>query len=71
VCETSFTLREEWSFENKGLKRLFGPKREKVTEEWRKFHNEELHSLYSSLHITVIIKERWTGHVAHMGEIRN
>jgi hypothetical protein len=51
-CETwSLTLREEHSlrvFENKVLRRIFGPKRDEVTGEWSKLHNEELHNLYSS-----------------------
>jgi hypothetical protein len=55
------------------LRRIFGPKRDKVTGEWRKLHNEELHDLYSSLSILRIIKSRrmrWAGHVARM-EKRN
>jgi hypothetical protein len=52
VCETwSLTLREEHRlrvFENRVLRRIFGPKRDEVTGEWRKLHNEELHNLYSS-----------------------
>jgi hypothetical protein len=51
-CETwSLTLREEHRlrvFENSVLRRIFGPKRDEVTGEWRKLHNEELHDLYSS-----------------------
>jgi hypothetical protein len=51
-CETwSLTLREEYRlgvFENRALRRIFGPKRDEVTGEWRKLHNEELHDLYSS-----------------------
>jgi hypothetical protein len=60
-------------FENRVL-RIFGPKRDEVTEGWRKLHNEELHNLYSSLSILRIIKSRrmrWTEHVAGMGEKRN
>jgi hypothetical protein len=57
------------------LRRTFGPKRDEVTEEWRKLHNEELHDLYSSLSIIRIIKSRgmrWAGHVARiMREKRN
>jgi hypothetical protein len=52
------------------LRRIFGPKREEVTGEWRKLHNEELRDLYSSSNIIRIIKsrrKRWTGHVARMG----
>jgi hypothetical protein len=51
------------------LRRIFGPKRDKVTEGWRKLHNEELHSLYSSPSIIRMIKSRrmiWAGHVARM-----
>jgi hypothetical protein len=55
------------------LRRIFGPKREDVTGDWRKLHNEELHNLYSSLNIIRIIKSRrtrWAGHVARIGEKR-
>jgi hypothetical protein len=61
-------------FDNRVLRRIFGPKRNEVTEEWRKLHNEELHKLYSSPNIIRQIKSRrmkWVGHVAHMGEGRN
>ena len=60
-------------FENGLLRRIFGPKRDKVTGEWRKLHNEELKGLYSSPSIVRVIKSRrmrWAGHVAHMGEGR-
>jgi hypothetical protein len=56
-------------FENRVLRRIFGPKRDEVTGEWRKLHNEELHILYSSPNIIGIIKSRrmrWVGHVARM-----
>jgi hypothetical protein len=73
-CETwSLTLREEHRlrvFENMLLRRIFGPKRDEVTGEWRKLHNEELHDLYPSLSIIKIIMSRrmiWAGHVARMG----
>jgi hypothetical protein len=76
-CETlSFTLREEHIlrvFENRVLRRIFGPKRDEVTGGWRKMHNEELHGLYSLPSIVRVIKARrmrWAGHVAHMGEVR-
>jgi hypothetical protein len=55
------------------LRRIFGPKRDEVTGEWRKLHNEELHALYSSLNILLVIKSRrmrWPVHVARMGEER-
>jgi hypothetical protein len=61
-------------FENKVLRRIFGPKRDEVTGEWRKLRNEELHDLYSSPSIIRIMKSRrmrWAGHVAPMGEKRN
>jgi len=45
-------------FENRVLRRLFGPKRKEVTEEWRKLHNEELNELYSSLNIVRVIKSK-------------
>jgi hypothetical protein len=76
-CETwSLTLREEHRlkvFENRVLRRVFGPKRDEVMGEWRKLHNEELHSLYSSPDIIRQVKSRrmrWAGHVARMGEER-
>jgi hypothetical protein len=60
-------------FENRVLRRIFGRKRDEVTGEWRKLHNEELRDLYSSPSIIKIIKlrMRWAGHVARMGEKRN
>jgi PAS domain-containing protein len=61
-------------FENRVLRRIFGPKRDEVTGEWIKLHNKELHDLYSSPSIIRIMKARrirWTGHVARMGENRN
>jgi hypothetical protein len=61
-------------FENRVLRGIFGPKRDEVTGDWRKLHNEELHNLYSSLDIIRMIKSRrmrWGGHVARMGEKRN
>ena len=60
-------------FENRVLRRIFGPKRDGVTGEWRKLHNEELNDLHSSPNIVRVIKSRrlrWTGHVARMEEGR-
>ena len=75
-CETwSLTLREERKlrvFENM-LLRIFGPRRDVVTGEWRRLQNEELNDLYSSPNIVLVIKSRrvrWAGHVARMGEER-
>jgi hypothetical protein len=61
-------------FQNRVLRKIFGPKRDEVTGEWRKLHNEELRDLYSSPSVIRIIKSRrmrWVGRVAHMGEKRN
>jgi hypothetical protein len=73
-CETlSLTLREGHRlrvFENRVLRRIFGPKRDEVTRERRKLHNEEIRDLYASPSIIRIIKSRrmrWAGHVAQMG----
>jgi hypothetical protein len=58
-------------FDNRMLRRTSGPKRDEVTGEWRKMHNEKLHNLYSSLNIIRTIKSigmGWAGHVARMGE---
>jgi len=70
---SSLTLREECRlrlFENRVLRRIFGPRRDEVTVERRKLHNEELNDLYSSTNIVRMIKSRrmrWAGHVARMG----
>jgi hypothetical protein len=76
-CKTwSLTLREGQGlrvFENRVLRRIFGPKRDDVTGEYRKLHSEELHKLYSSPNIIRQVKSRqmrWAGHVTRMGEAR-
>ena len=60
-------------FENRALRRVFGSKRDEVTGEWRKLHNEELRDLYSLPSIVRVVKSRrmrWAGHLVHMGEGR-
>jgi hypothetical protein len=60
-------------FENSVLRRIFGPRRDKVMGEWRRLHNEELNDLYCSPNTVRVInsrKMRWAGHVARMGEER-
>jgi hypothetical protein len=76
-CETwSLTLKEESRlrvFENRALRKVFGPRRDEVTGEWRKLHNEELNILYSLPNIVRVVKSRrmrWAGPVARMGEGR-
>ena len=78
VYETwSLTWREERRqrvFEKRVLRRIFGPKKDEVTGEWRKVHNEELSDLYSSPNIVRVIKSkrvRWAGHVARVRERRD
>ena len=76
-CETwSLTLREQRRlrvFENRVLRRVFGPKGDEVIGDWRKLHNEELHDLYPLPNIVRVVisrRMRWAGHVARMGERR-
>jgi hypothetical protein len=60
-------------FESRVLRRIFGPKRDEVTREWRKLNNEEFNELYPSPNIVRVIKSRrigWMGHVARMEEER-
>jgi len=66
-----FTNRKLRVFENMVLRKIFGPRKDEVTGEWRRLHNEELNDLYSSPNIVRVIKSRrtrWAGHVARMGE---
>jgi len=66
-------LREERRprvFENRELRRIFGPKRNDVTGEWRKLHNEELNDLYPIVRVIKSRRMGWVGHVARMGERR-
>jgi len=76
-CETwSLTLREERKlrvFEKTVFRRIFGPRRDEVTGEWRRLHNEELNDFYSAPNIVRVIKSRrmrWVGHVTRMGDER-
>jgi len=74
---TLLTFREERRlkvFENRVLRRIFGPGRDEVTEEWRKLHNKELNYLYCSPNIVRVIKSRrmrWAGHVACVGGVES
>ena len=77
VCETwLLTLREERTvrvFENRVLRIIFGPKRDKIIGAWRKLHKEELNDLYSSpsiVHVIKLSRMRWVGHAAHTGDRR-
>jgi hypothetical protein len=73
----SLALREEHRlrmFENRVLRRIFGPKREEVEGCWRRLHNEELHNLYASPNTVRVIKSRrirWVGYVEHVVEMRH
>ena len=74
-CETwSLTMREERKlrvFDKMVLRRIFGPRRDEVTGDWRRLHNKQLNDLYFSPNIVRVIKSRrmrWAGHVARMGE---
>jgi hypothetical protein len=76
-CKTWSLTKEERRlrvFEKRVLRRIFGRKRDEVTGEWRKLHNEELHDMYCSPNIVRVIKSRkkiiWAGHVVRMGERR-
>jgi len=73
-CETRLlTLREEHRlrvFENRVLRRIFGPKRDKVTGEWRKLHNEVVSSLPNIFWVIKLRRMKWAGHVARMGARR-
>jgi hypothetical protein len=70
-------LRKEYRlrmFENRTLRRIFGPEREELAGGWRRLHNEELHNLFASSDIIRVIKsrmKRWVGHVLCVGEMRN
>jgi hypothetical protein len=76
-CETwSLTLREKRMlsvFENRVLRRIFGPKRDGITGEWRRIHKKEIYALYFSVNISLVIKSRrlrWVGSIACKGEGR-
>jgi len=76
-CETWYLTFEGGKllrvFENRVLRRIFGPKMDEVKCEWRKLHNEELNDLFTSPNIVQVLKSRrmsWAGNVAHMGERR-
>ena len=76
LSSSSLTLREERRlrvFENRVMRRVFGPKRDEVKGEWRKLHKEKLRDFYSLPNIVRVVKSRrmrWAGHVARMGEGR-
>jgi hypothetical protein len=72
-AKLGFTLKEEHMLrvlEYRGLRRIFGSKRDEATGEWRKLHNEELNDLYFLPNIVWVVKLRimiWVGHAVHMG----
>ena len=73
VCVHGWEERRLRVFENRVLRRVFGPKRDEVTGKWRKLHNEEVNDLYSLPNIVRVVisrRMRWAGHVARMGEDR-
>jgi len=76
VRHKKLTLREERKlrvFENRVLRKMFGPRRDEVPGDWRRLHNDELNDLYSTPNIVRVIKSRrmrWAGHVARIGEER-
>ena len=77
VCDCAYTYIYIYIYRERErereLRRIFGPKRDEVTGEWKKLHNDELKGLYSSSNIVRVIKSRrmrWAGHVARMGEGR-
>jgi hypothetical protein len=72
-CKTWYLDLRKGAFENRALRRIFGPMREKMTDCWRKLSNEELHNLYSPNGIRMIKSRmmRWAGNVVHIGEMRN
>jgi hypothetical protein len=60
-------------YENRVLRRIFGPKRKEVAVGWRRLHNEELHNLYASTSVGRVVRSRrvrWVGHVARIGKMR-
>jgi hypothetical protein len=73
VLNVTLLLFNQRVFEDRVVRRIFGPERHEVTREWRRLHKEELYALYSSSNIIRVAKSRrmrWTGHVARMAERR-
>jgi hypothetical protein len=56
-------------YENRALRRIFGPKREEVEGGWRRLHNEELHNLYASTNVIRVMKSKWVGWVGHVSRM--